>query len=146
MIMARLAKEKFLVLTVNESKENSLSLQIAMGQSDPRQFIGSVSEGEELVGYVKGDGKYADRDKYPLPQTFVLDFALPRKDGIQIIDWLRGQPFEDSVVVLLHGKEKAQIVQRPFSAGSADANPKGAPDTFSRQNLVKWLEEYLSHK
>src|SRR5213075_3063097 len=112
-MMAKLAKEKFLVLTVDDSGANCLSLHIAMGRTDPRQFIGAVSHGEELLGYMKGDGKYADRDRYPLPEMLALDIALPRKDGIEIVDWLSGQPFEDSVVVLLSGKEKAQIVQPP---------------------------------
>jgi len=143
--MAKLAKEKFLVLTVNDSKADSLSLQIDMGPGDPRQFMGAISQGEELLGYMKGDGKYADRAKYPLPQLLVLDFALPRKDGIQIVDWLRGQPFEDSVVVLLSGTEKAQIVERGTSTETDNSSADGG-GTFTRQNLVKWLEEYLSHK
>ena len=143
--MARLAKEKFLVLTVNESEADCLSVHIGMGRSDPRQFIGAVSHGEELLGYMKGEGKYADRDKYPLPQMLVLDFAPPRRDGIEIVDWLRGQPFQDSVVVLLSGKEKAQIVQRPQNTGAGSFLSSGG-ETFSRQNLVKWLEEYLSQK
>jgi CheY-like chemotaxis protein len=94
---------------------------------------------------MKGDGKYADREKYPLPELLVLDFAMPRQDGIQIVDWLRGQPFEDSVVVLLSTKEKAQIVRRPQNTGSA-GDGIGGGEAFTRQNLVKWLEEYLSHK
>lgn len=143
--MAKLAKEKFLVLTVNDSGGGCVSLHLAMGKSDPRQFIGAVSHGEELLGYMKGDGKYADREKYPLPEMFVLDFAMPRQDGIEIVDWLRGQPFEDSVVVLLSSREKAQIVRRPQNSGSGPFR-SGGGEAFTRQNLVKWLEEYLSHK
>lgn len=143
--MAKLAKEKFLVLTVNDSGADSLSLQIAMGPGDPRQFMGAISQGEELLGYMKGDGKYADRGNYPLPGLLVLDFALPRKDGIQIVDWLRGQPFEDSVVVLLSGEEKAQIVQ-PATSSESDSSPAGSGGMLTRQNLVKWLEEYFSRK
>ena len=79
--MARLDREKHLVLMVDDSEDDCLQLRITLGKSDRMRFIGSVSDGEELLWYMKGEGKYVDRDKYPLPDKLVLDLALPQKEG-----------------------------------------------------------------
>ena len=143
--MAKLAKEKFLVLMVDDTEDDCLQLRITLGKSDRMRFIGSVSDGEELLWYMKGEGKYVDRDKYPLPDRLLLDLALPQKEGFEVLEWLRSQPFDDLVVVVLSGSEKVQDVNKALSLGADQFQPKSG-SAFTRQNLVRLLEEYLSHK
>src|SRR5207245_2095067 len=132
-------KEKYLVLMVDDSDDDCLQLRLSLGKSERMRFIGSVSDGEELLGYMKGEGKYGDRDKYPLPDMLLLDLAMPRKDGYQVLEWLRSQPFEDLVVVVIPATETVQDVNKAFTLGADYFQPK-ASNAFGRQNLVKLLE------
>ena len=143
--MAKLAKEKFLVLMADDSDADRLMLRMALGKTDRSHFIGTVSDGNELVRYMRGDGKYCDREKYPLPDKMLLDAALPLKDGFEVVEWLREQPFEEMVVMVLSAAEPAQDVSRQIFP-STDSLPTQSEPGFRRQNLVKLLEEYLSHK
>src|SRR5712671_7616068 len=112
--MARLAKEKFLVLMVEDAEGDCLLLRMAVSKTDRMHFIGSVSDGNELLGYMKGEGKYADRERYPLPDKMLLDLVMPRPEGFEVVEWLRGQPFDDMVVVVFAGSQPVQDVDQGF--------------------------------
>src|SRR5256885_17122037 len=102
--MAKLANEKFQVLMVDDSEDDCLLLKMALSRTNRLRFIGSLSDGEELVSYISGRGKYADRESYPLPDMLLLDLMMPRKNGFEVLEWLRSQPFaNDMVVVVLSG-------------------------------------------
>lgn len=73
--------------------------------------IACVGNGEEAVAYLRGDGKYADRQQHPLPFMLLLDLKLPRLSGHEVLQWLRGQPLLKRlpVVVLTSSRQPADI-------------------------------------
>jgi len=141
--MAKLATEKFLVLMVDDSDDDCLLIKMAVSKTDRLRFIGSVSDGEELVSYLKGEGKYGNRDQFPVPDMLLLDLKMPRKDGFEVLQWLQGQPFEDMVVVVLSGSDQPQDVGKAYDLG-ADLYHTKDPSASRRVELVKALEEFLS--
>jgi len=143
--MAKLANEKFLVLMVDDSEDDCLLIKMAMSRNDRLHFIGSVSDGEELVHYMTGQGQYADRERFPLPDMLLLDLMMPRKNGFEVLEWLRGQPFKDMVVVVLSGSEQSQDVQKAIALGADHYHSKEASPA-RRNDLIKTLEEYLMAK
>jgi CheY-like chemotaxis protein len=48
-----------------------------------------VRHGEEAIDYLSGNGKYANRCEYPLPDLFLLDLKMPKIDGFQVLEWIR---------------------------------------------------------
>src|SRR5947209_1534265 len=101
--MAKLDKEKYLVLMVDDSEDACLLIRAAVERMGRLHFIGSISNGEELIAYLKGSGQYADRLRYPVPDLLLLDLKMPRKDGFEVLEWLQTQPFPDMIVVVLSG-------------------------------------------
>src|SRR6267378_369224 len=140
--MAKWAKEKYLVLMVDDSEDDCLLLKMAVGGAERLNFIGSVSDGEELISYLNGSEQYADRQRYPLPDLLLLDLMMPRKNGFEVLEWLRQQPFEDMIVVVLSGSEQPEDVKRAMELGADHYEPKYG-DSQRRLELVKLLEEYL---
>src|SRR4051812_35316139 len=47
-----------------------------------------VSDGTEAIDYLKGEGKYGDRQEYPFPGWLILDLKMPRKSGMEARKWL----------------------------------------------------------
>ena len=53
-----------------------------------------VRNGDEALAYLHGDGEYANRAEYPLPTLLLLDLKMPRKNGFDVLEWIRRQPPE----------------------------------------------------
>ncbi|GAX40302.1 two-component response regulator [Tolypothrix sp. NIES-4075] len=72
-----------------------------------------VTDGDSAVFYLSGEGKYSDRDRYPLPVLILLDLKLPRRSGHEILAWLRQQPEIKRlpVIMLTSSKENMDINQ-----------------------------------
>lgn len=141
--MAKLAKEKYLVLMVDDSADDCLLIKMAIGKADRLRFIGSVSDGEELVSYLTGKEEYGDRQRYPLPDMLLLDLKMPRKNGFEVLEWLQSQPFENMTVVVLSGSEQHHDIQKALELGAHYYHVKEA-DGRKRTELIKLLEQYLT--
>ena len=44
-----------------------------------------ANDGVEAMEYLKGVGKFANREKFPIPDLVLLDINMPRKDGKQVL-------------------------------------------------------------
>ena len=143
--MAKLAKEKYLVLMVDDSEDDCLLLKMAVSKAERLHFIGSVSNGEEVVEYLNGQGKYADRQQYPIPDMLLLDLMMPRQNGFEVLEWLRRQPFDDMVVIVLSGSDQSKDIRKALDLGADQYHVKEA-SSRKRIELVKALEEYLARK
>jgi CheY-like chemotaxis protein len=141
--MAKLSKERYLVLMVDDSADDCLLIKMALGKTERLSFIGSISDGEDLVAYFQGDGAYGDRVRFPLPDLLLLDLMMPRKNGFEVLEWLQSQPFDDMVVVVLSGSNQPEDVRRAIELGADHYHSKYA-DTRRRLELVKLLEQYLT--
>jgi len=51
-----------------------------------------ISDGLEVIHYLEGRSEYGDRSRYPLPTHILLDLKLPRKSGLEILEWIRSHP------------------------------------------------------
>jgi CheY-like chemotaxis protein len=140
--VARLSKEKYLVLMADDSDDDCLLLKRAVSNAQRLSFIGNVADGDELVGYLNGTGEYADRIRFPMPDLLLLDLKMPRRNGFEVLKWLQAQPFEDMVVVVLSGSDQPEDIERALELGADDYQLKDVDDR-KRLELVKALERYF---
>ena len=77
----------------------------------PTSSLRVVNDGEAAIAYLSGKGQYSDRIEYPLPALIFLDLKMPRKTGMEVLAWLRGQPAFGPVpvVVLTSSKHSVEI-------------------------------------
>jgi len=107
------------LLLAEDDQNDVLLIKRALGKSRIINSIACVGDGEEAVAYLKGEGPYADRQRYPLPFMLLLDLKLPRLSGHEVLQWLRGQPLlrRLPVVVLTSSREPADI-NRAYELGA----------------------------
>src|ERR1700741_4399127 len=98
--MSKQAKQTFLVLVADDSEDDRILLKRALENGSRLQVIGQVSNGRDLIAYLKGHEHFNDRDKYPLPDLLLLDLKMPYKDGFEVLSWLRTQDFRHLTVVV----------------------------------------------
>ena len=131
-----------MVLMVDDSEDDCLLIKMAVGRAERLHFIGSISDGEELVEYLSGTGKFADRVQFPLPDLLLLDLMMPRKNGFEVLKWLQTQPFEDMLVVVLSGSEQPNDIKQAMHLGAHRYHSKEIEGS-KREELIKLLEQYL---
>ena len=51
-----------------------------------------VADGEQLLAYLRGEGHFADRGRFPFPGVVLLDLNMPRKDGREALAEMRVDP------------------------------------------------------
>lgn len=78
-----------------------------------------VTNGQEAVDYLCARGRFADREKHPLPFLLFLDLKLPYLDGFEVLSWIRQQPALRSMpVVVLSGSDEPMDLQRVTTLGA----------------------------
>lgn len=113
-------REQPVILIAEDNEDDVLMLNRAFQQASvvaPRQI---VRNGEEAIAYLKGAGKFSNREEFPLPDLFLLDLKMPRKNGFDVLEWLRTQPSLSRMrVVVLTTSEDLRDVNRAYALGAA---------------------------
>jgi len=99
------------VLLVEDSEDDALLLKRQLQKARVDVHLQVVCDGENAIRYLAGEGEYADRDKFPLPSLVFLDLNLPRKSGLEVLAWIREQPYLHRlpVVVLTATEDEGQF-------------------------------------
>lgn len=101
--------EPFLV--VEDEAVDALLLQRAFSKANVLNPVHIVRDGDQAVEYLQGSGAFADRSRFPLPKVMFLDLKLPRRSGLEVLEWLRSRPGLKrlSVVVLTSSREVSDV-------------------------------------
>ena len=101
-----------------------------------------VRDGDEAIEYLSGEGKYANRAEYPLPALMLLDLKMPRKDGFEVIQWVRQQPGLSALpIVVLTSSENMRDVNTAYKLGANSFLVK--PMEFNDfQAMTNFLSQY----
>jgi CheY-like chemotaxis protein len=80
------------ILVVDDDENDQVFIMQAfrkIGVTDP---IHVVSGGDEAIGYMKGEGKYADRTNFAYPTFILTDLKMPKGDGFAVLYFLKSNP------------------------------------------------------
>ena len=92
------------ILLVEDCSEDASLVQMAFKRWGIPNPIMVIPDGETALDYLSGNGKYADREQYPLPFFALLDLNLPQMSGFDILEWVRARhEFADLPIVVLSG-------------------------------------------
>src|SRR3974390_3519580 len=83
-------KKLFSILLESDDPNDVVLVHFAFKRAQIHNPLKVVTDGAEAVEYLKGDGKYADRERWPLPELIVMDIKMPRLSGFEVLEWLKG--------------------------------------------------------
>jgi CheY-like chemotaxis protein len=81
--------QPYTVLLVEDSEEDARLFERALGQMQGFHLIARMETGQEAIGYLKGEGKFANRSRFPVPQIVMLDVDIA--DGLAALEWAHGR-------------------------------------------------------
>ena len=83
----------------------------ALAQSNLANRLDVVSDGVEVLEYLRCEGAFADREPEE-PAVVLLDIKMPRKDGLEVLHEIREDPKlrRLPVVILTSSREEQDLV------------------------------------
>ena len=80
------------ILVVEDDGNDRLLLQLAFSRIGIRDPITFVQGGAEALAYLRGEGQYCRRERYPYPSFLITDLKMPGLDGFSVLAHLKENP------------------------------------------------------
>jgi len=125
------------ILLVEDDPNDVILIERAFENAKIANPIHVVEDGEKAVSYLESFSSQGERKGQSIPMLVLLDLKLPRKSGLEVLEWLREQPHlrRLPVVVLTSSRESSDI-NRAYDIGANSYLVK--PGTF--ENLMEMVE------
>ena len=109
------------ILLVEDNEDEVFMMQRAFRKANIPNPLHVAVDGIEAVEYLEGQGKFTDRIKFPFPVIVFLDLNLPKKSGLEVLEYVRQQPLLRKVIVnvLSSSTRPADIEQAAFLGANA---------------------------
>lgn len=107
------------ILAVEDNDDDQFLLREAWKKAALANPLEIVADGELACDYLSGEGRYADRSRYPFPVMLLLDIKLPGKTGLEVLAWIRGQErFKTLPVIMLTASTWPEEVVEAYRLGA----------------------------
>src|SRR5258708_5020362 len=83
-------KQPILLVEVND--DDVFFMKRALKEAGLENPVHRVGDGQEGVDYLAGKGPFSDRSRYPAPALVLLDLQMPKKTGLEVLEWIKTRP------------------------------------------------------
>ena len=125
------------VLHVDDDPNDTTLLQVACARADVGFELQNIGDCMEVMDYLSGVGKYADRTRYQFPGLVLLDLKMPRATGLEVLKWIRSHSITKHLpVIVLSGSELQEDMNQAYEGGANSYLVK-PPNFSSLVSMVK---------
>lgn len=130
------------ILMADDDEDDRLLTQDALAESRVLNELHFVEDGVELLEYLERKGKFEAKDSSPRPGLILLDLNMPRMDGREALEAIKGNPNLKGIpVVILTTSKQEEDMVKGYNLGAASYITK--PVTFDGLvDLMKTLGKY----
>lgn len=117
------------ILIVDDDPNDRLLIERAFRNVGVETSIHAVGSATEAMAYIKGLGKYTDRDAYRYPTFIMTDLEMPLADGLDLLRFVK-ENAEGGVIptVVFSSSTNPDDVERCYRLGASSYHVK--PTTF----------------
>lgn len=126
----------------DDDEDDRLLTQDALAESRVLNELHFVEDGVELLEYLERKGKFEDKTVSPRPGLILLDLNMPRMDGREALEAIKGNSNLKGIpVVILTTSKQEEDMVKGYNLGAASYITK--PVTFDGLvDLMKTLGKY----
>ncbi|HEU6448483.1 MAG TPA: response regulator [Verrucomicrobiae bacterium] len=130
------------IMVIEDDPNDQHLIELAfrkIGVTDPIQIM---SDGAEAIAYMKGEGKYADREKFVYPTFIMTDLKMPRADGFAVLEFLKSNPAWKVIpTIVLSASPDLDDIKKAYMLGASSYHIK--PNGFDAlQNQLETINAY----
>jgi len=105
------------LLFVDDSPNDRFLAEMGCKRAQVSFLLKTAESGVEAIGYLGGEGPFADRVEHPLPDLIFLDLKMPEMDGFQVLRWIRNHPATRVTPVAVYS---ASFIPEDIAKGYSD--------------------------
>jgi hypothetical protein len=111
-------KQKRILLVEDNASDEALTLR-AFSKVNLSNSVVVVRDGQQALDYLFREGEYKDASERALPVAVLLDIALPRVSGLEVLDRIRKNPRTKLLpVVILTSSDEDRDRMRSYESGA----------------------------
>ena len=131
------------ILYVEDDLNDQILVQRALKKLASPVIVITAGDGDEAIACLQGQGKYNDRQSFPLPSVIFLDIKLPRKSGFEVLDWLKNDASLKQIpVVMVSGSNLQPDIDKAYHFGASAYMVKPV-EVEQLQKLFKLTGEFF---
>lgn len=140
--MTATQKRSVTILIADDDPEDRMLAEDALVESRLANDVRFVEDGEELLEYLRGYGRYAPPAHAPRPGIILLDLNMPRKDGREALREIKSDSDLRRIpIVVLTTSKAEEDIYRTYDLGVNSFITK--PVTFDALvQVMRALGEY----
>jgi CheY-like chemotaxis protein len=111
---------RFTVLLVEDDLNDIFIVKRAFKIANLPTPLQVVTDGQEAISYLRGEGKYTDRQAFPLPRLIVMDIRMPRRTGFEVLEWVKTSdgPLRRIPIVIVSSSKSPADINRAYELGA----------------------------
>jgi CheY-like chemotaxis protein len=108
------------ILLADDDEDDCMLTREALEESRLANDLRVVGDGEELLAYLRRQGKYAEPGSAPKAGLILLDLNMPRKDGREALAEIKADPALRAIpVVVLTTSRAEEEIYRSYDLGAS---------------------------
>jgi CheY-like chemotaxis protein len=135
-------RKPIVILLADDDEEDRMLTCDALAESRLANEISCVTDGEDLMDYLRHQGKYTSPAEAPRPGLILLDLNMPKKDGREALREIKSDPELRQIAVVVFTTSKAEEdIYSSYDSGASSFISK--PVTFEGLvDVMKGLGRY----
>jgi CheY-like chemotaxis protein len=130
------------LLLVEDNEDDAFLMTRSLKVAGIQQAVQIAGDGQQAIDYLAGQGRFADREKFPLPSLVLLDLKLPFKSGHEVLAWMKSQrELAEIIVVVLTSSNQPSDLEEAYRLG-ANSYVVKPPAAEQLVELAKALKNY----
>lgn len=126
------------ILLAEDNEDDVLLLKLLLAKCGVLNPLQVVSNGEEVMAYLQGQGIYANRERYPRPILLLLDWKLPLMDGLDVLNSIQRQPELAVATIVLTGYPDLREMNETYRSGARTFLTKPLDDQDCRRVICSF--------
>jgi CheY-like chemotaxis protein len=133
------------ILQVEDDPNDIFLLQRAIKKTEVANPLQVATDGQQAIDYLQGTGKFADREKFPLPCLILLDLKLPYVMGLEVLKVIRRHPGNALAVIILTASSEESDIAAAYRLGANGYLTKPA-QSAKLEEMVRAIKDFwLTH-
>jgi CheY-like chemotaxis protein len=129
------------ILLAEDDENDVFFMRRALQKAEIEYPLQMVTDGQQAVDYLSGEGQFGDREQFPLPSIILLDLKMPFLDGFEVLSWIGSQPALKHIPVVVLTSSAEERDRRKAEELGAKAYFVKPPKPDTLKQMMQFVNE-----